>query len=110
MVLVNYARSIKLLEIWRGSARIIGDPLWSECRLLFSRGHLLGDDRTLLAHDLARAGEVGEAGESLQVLQCAVRHDVQRVTEHLPVCLGPWCTAARNNEFPKLKTDPNILS
>ena len=77
---------------------------------MFSRGHLLGDDRTLLAHDLTRAGEVGEAGESLQILQCAVRHDIQRVTEHLPVCLCPGCTAARSNEFPKFKTDLNILS
>ena len=83
-------------NFWRfGEAQLgVSVPPW-ECWLLFSRGHLLGDDRTLLAHDLARAGEVGEAGESLQVLQCAVRHDIQRVAEHLTVCLGTWCTAAK---------------
>ena len=102
MVLVNYARSKKTFGDLERLSSEYRSSTW-ECWLLFSRGHLLGDDRTLLAHDLARAGEVGEAGESLQVLQCAVRHDIQRVTEHLPVCLCPGCTAARNN-IPQVQT------
>ena len=77
----------------------LSGPLAYACRLPFSRGHFLGDDRALLAHDLTRVGEIGEAGESFQVLQRAVSHDIQRVTEHLSLGLCSRCTAARNKKF-----------
>ena len=89
------ASSVKMLRFEELLDRSSGGPLAYACRLPFSRGHFLGDDRALLAHDLTRVGEIGEAGESFQVLQRAVSHDIQRVTEHLPLGLCSGCTAAK---------------
>ena len=92
---VNYICSVKMLLRFEKVARSKKRWATGGCRFSFSRGNFLWDNRALLAHDLTRAGEIGEAGESIQVLQRTVSHDIQRVREHLPLCLRSKCTAAR---------------